>query len=323
LNNDLYPRLLGDVGGTNARFAWQAQADAPLSDVTGYRCADHATLQDAIALYLDGHHLGAPRGCGIAIANPITGDQVTMTNHHWSFSMSALQRALGAQRLVVVNDFTALALSLPYLEASALRPIGGGAGVPGAPLAVLGAGTGLGVSGLVRDAGGQWVPLTGEGGHVTLAAADEHEARVVELLRQRFGHASAERALSGPGLVNLYEAQATLLGRQPHGLSAAEIVSRARTDADATCRAAIELFCSFLGGVAGNLALTLGARGGVYIGGGIAPRLLPELEGSSFRARFEAKGRFQSFLAGIPTYVIDAAVSPAFLGASKALDRMA
>ncbi len=315
-----YPRLLGDVGGTNARFAWQAQAGSPLTAVAGQRCQDEPTLLASIHRYRQAHNLPVPGSVAIGIANPVTGDRVQMTNHHWSFSIAQLERDLGVQRLVVINDFTALALSLPALAASNLRRIGSGQAVACAPQALIGPGTGLGVSGLLPSNTGGRVAISGEGGHVTLAAADAAEATVLAWLRDRFGHASAERALSGPGLVNLYQAAAHLTGQPAQTLEPVQVIEGARAGTCATSRRAVDLFCSFLGSVAGNLALTLGARGGVYIGGGIVPRLLPELQGSLFRQRFEGKGRFQSYLAAIPTWVIDAPESPAFMGASRALD---
>jgi len=320
VNTDSYPRLLGDVGGTNARFAWQPAPGAPLRDMATLLCKEHDSLYHAMRGYLDARGPERPHVCGIGIANPILGDRVQMTNHHWSFSIAELQRDLGLERLVVINDFTALALSLPALAPEDLRPIGGGEAVPGAPRAVLGPGTGLGVSGLLPAPGGQFVALKGEGGHVTLAASDEREAAVIKMLHTRFGHASAERALSGPGLVNLYDAAAMLAHQPVLPLTPAQVIERARAASDPACQSAVELFCSLLGSVAGNLALTLGAQGGVYIGGGIVPRLLPEIERSRFRERFEAKGRFKSYLAAIPTWIIDAKVSPAFVGASRALD---
>jgi glucokinase len=315
-----FPRLLGDIGGTNARFAWQDRADAPPADVATYLCAQQATLLDAVRHYLAGHGKPVPRACGLAIATPITGDRVQMTNHHWSFSISGLQRDLALERLAVINDFTALALALPTLTAEDLHPVGAGTPAADCAFAVLGPGTGLGVSGLIPAGSGRLVPITGEGGHVSLAAADAREAAVVERLKQRFGHASAERALSGPGLVNLYEAACALSGRTVEALGPADVIARARGGNDPCCVAALDLFFGFLGSVAGNLALTLGARGGLYIGGGIAPRLLPELERSTFRERFEAKGRFRDYLAAIPTWVIHATVSPAFAGVARALD---
>ena len=244
-----------------------------------------------------------------------------MTNGHWAFSIAALQRELGFERLVVINDFSALALALPGLQPSELRQLGGGAAVAGAPRALIGPGTGLGVSGLLAgDAPGRWLPLQGEGGHVTLAASNPREAAVVQVLRNEFGHASAERAISGQGLEALYAAVCRLdaiPGSTP--LPAAEVSRRALAAIDAQCVEALDLFCGFLGIVAGNLALTLGATGGVYIGGGIVPRLGEGFTRSRFRACFEDKGRFRSYLEAIPVFVIHTEVSPALLGAARAL----
>jgi glucokinase len=318
---DSVARLLGDVGGTNARFAWQDHAGAPLRDIATLPTADHATLADAIAAYLARLGRAAPPWCAIGIANPITGDRIQMTNCDWAFSISGMQQALGFERLVVINDFTALALALPDLQPSELHQLGGGAAVPRAPVALIGPGTGLGVSGLLAgDAPGRWVALQGEGGHVTLAAANPREAAVLQALRDEFGHASAERAISGQGLEALYAAVCTLdnvAGFAP--LPAAEITQRALAGRDAQCVEVLDLFCGFLGSVAGNLALTLGAVGGVYIGGGIVPRLGDAFTRSRFRACFEDKGRFRGYLQAIPVYVIHTQVSPALLGAARAL----
>lgn len=315
-----FPRLLGDVGGTNVRLAWQALPGAPLTDIARDLCANHASLQAAIAHYLQVHHKPTPRACAIGIANPIVGDHVRMTNHHWSFSIAGLQADLQVDHLVVINDFTAIALALPALPGTALRRIGGGDGDPAAARAILGPGTGLGVAGLVPAAASGAAVVSGEGGHVTLAASTDDEAAVIRQLRERFGHASAERALSGPGLVNLHAAVCALEQRHNTPLQPADVIARGRDGSDPACRKALDHFCALLGSVAGNLALTLGARGGVYIGGGIVPRLGDALERSAFRARFDGKGRFRDYLQAIPVYVIDAAESPALIGASHALD---
>lgn len=324
----LYPRLLGDIGGTHARFAWMDESDRAPTRVQTYLCAEHASLGEAIGRYLSEQQRPRPAACALGIANPVTGDEVRMTNHHWAFSIAALREQLAVPQLAVVNDFTALALSLPALAPDELQQLGGRAlseaelRQPIAPLALLGAGTGLGVSGLIPSPQGQPQALAGEGGHTTLAAMDEEEAAVIAQLRREFGHVSAERALSGPGLLNLHRALCALAGRASDLQSPGELIRQAREHQDALCQRAIALFCQFLGSLAGDLALTLGA-GAVYIGGGIAPRLLPELRASAFRARFEGKGRMQALLAPIPCYVIDSAVSPALLGASRALDRIA
>lgn len=314
-------RLLGDVGGTNARFAWQDHDGAPLRDIATLPTADHATLADAITAYLRQIGRAAPPWCAIGIANPITGDHIRMTNCHWAFSISAMQQELGFERFIVINDFTALALALPDLAPGDLRQLGGGPAAPGAPIALIGPGTGLGVSGLIPgDMPGRWVPLQGEGGHVTLAASNTREAAVLEVLREEFGHASAERAISGQGLEALFAAVCRLdeiPGWTP--LPAAEVSRRGLDGSDPRCVEALGLFCALLGNVAGNLALTLGARGGVYIGGGIVPRLGDAFTRSRFRACFEDKGRFRAYLEAIPVFVIHTEVSPALLGAARAL----
>lgn len=314
-------RVLGDVGGTNARFAWQDGDDAPLRDIATIPTGDHATLAAALAHYLHGLERAAPPWCSIGIANPITGDRVQMTNSDWSFSIEAVRRELGFERFVVINDFTALALAIPDLPKGELRQLGGGAAVSGTPLGLIGPGTGLGVSGLVPSTdAGRWVALRGEGGHVTLAASNAREAAVLQVLRERFGHASAERAVSGQGLEALHDALCTLNGESnAPTLPAEEISRRAIAGSHPQSVEALDLFCGFLGSVAGDLALTLGARGGVYVGGGIVPRLGDAFANSRFRASFEDKGRFRGYLEAIPVFVIHAEVSPALLGAARAL----
>lgn len=313
-------RLLADVGGTNARLAWQDGHGAPIEHIQVLPVAEHASLQAAIRAYLGG--LGRqPAAAAIAMANPVTGDLVSMTNHDWSFSQAALRDELGLTTLRVLNDFTALALALPHLPAHELRQVGGGAAVPGAAIALLGAGTGLGVSGLLPDGAGGWVPIAGEGGHVTLPAATARERLVMDALVRRHGHASAERVASGTGLLEtchiLCEADGADAGAFT---SAAAVTEAALQGRHPQAREALEMLCGMLGTVAGNLALTLGARGGVYIGGGVVPRLGTWFDASPFRERFEAKGRFEAYLSGIPVWVITAQQSPALLGAARALD---
>lgn len=318
-----HPRLLGDVGGTRSRWGWQAGPGDTPSRVGVYRSTDFATIAQAMRRYLADQALPVPPACAIGIATAVHADAVRMTNHSWAFSVETLRREMGFERLVLVNDFTALALALPDLAPAQRRQVGGGAAQAGAAVALIGPGTGLGVSGLLPAPGGGWVPLAGEGGHVSLAAADQREAAVIELLRQRFGHVSAERALSGPGLENLYQAICSLEGLEAQRLDAAAIFAQAGDDRAAhraACREALDMFCAMLGSQAGDLALTLGARGGVYVGGGIVPRLGAGLDASPFRRRFEAKGRFADLLARIPVFVIDIADAPALAGASLALD---
>ena len=319
-----YPRLLGDVGGTNARWAWQPHGGAPLERVRTLPCNDFDAIDACIASYLRAEDLPAPRQVGLGIATAVTEDQVQMTNHPWRFSIRTLQAALGVERLLVLNDFEALAHAVPGLGAADLRAVGGGTAARGANLALIGPGTGLGVSGLVADGRGGWLPLAGEGGHVTLAPGNAREAALLSLLGERFGHVSAERALSGPGLVNLYDAVCTLEGMTAAALEPADVVARAlgqEAAHDAACEEALQTFAGLLGDVASNLALTLGARGGVYIGGGIVPRLGARIDRMCFRERFESKGRFRDYVAAIPTWVITAD-GPALLGAARALEQL-
>ena len=322
-NTSRFPRLMGDVGGTNARFAVQEAPGAQPSQVVTYPVVDFESIADALKAYVAQLTCARPSQAAIGIANPIVGDRVKMTNFHWEFSIEAVRLALGFERLLLINDFTALALSLPVLPPQHLRRIGtAGTADPKGAIGLLGPGTGLGVSGLVHDTSGRVVPLGGEGGHVSLASANAREDAVIAVLRERFGHCSAERALQGVGLVAMYEALCKIDGATAASLDPAGVTAAAMAGSDARCVEVVELFFAFLGSVAGNLALTLGARGGVYIGGGIVPRLGDWIDRSSFRERFIAKGRFRDYLDGIPTWLIHAETSPALIGAANALDQL-
>jgi glucokinase len=312
------PRLIADIGGTNARFA--LLDGGSWHDEIVLRCADYPDIVSAIEDYLQkvGAASGAarPAQAALAIAGPITGDIVRMTNHVWQFSAARTRQALGWRRLIMVNDFTALAMAIRHLPQSELDQVGGGQSVPGAPLALIGPGTGLGVSGLIPS-GEHWIPLQGEGGHVTLAVMNEREIAVLQQLHQRFAHVSAERVVCGPGLVNLYEALCGLEGVVPKVLTPPEITRRAREGSCRVCLEALSIFCALLGTLAGNLVLTLGATGGCYIGGGIVPGLGSFFTSSHFRNRFEEKGRFADYLSRVPTYVIRSEL-PAFVGLATA-----
>ncbi|MEI7786219.1 MAG: glucokinase [Betaproteobacteria bacterium] len=322
-NAAAFPRLLGDIGGTNARLGWQAGEGAEIEQVHVLACSEHASLTGAIEAYLKLTGLPRPACAALGMALPVSGDVVSMTNHHWRFSISAVREQLGLLRLLVLNDFTALALALPHLPTSSLVQIGPLCEpAQHATIGLIGPGTGLGVSGLVPVPGsGRWLPLAGEGGHVSLSASTAEEFAVVEQLQRRYGHASAERAVSGAGLLDLYQLLSQIRGGQSMVLrTPAQVLEQAMLEPAGLASDALEMFCGFLGSVAGNLALTLGARGGIYIGGGIVPRFKERFAQSSFRARFEAKGRYSSYLQDIPTWLIDAPASPALLGASLALE---
>lgn len=313
-------RLLADIGGTNARFALET-GPGRITAVRTLACADHARFEDAALAYLAicGAAPARPvRHAVIAIANPVDGDAIRMTNHHWAFSIAAARAELRLDTLLVVNDFTALAMALPALGPADLAKVGGGGARPDSAIGLVGAGTGLGVSGLL-PADGRWLPLRSEGGHVAFSPFDEREVEVLRYCWQRFEHVSAERLVSGPGLALIREALAAGRGiAESAALAPPEIVERALSGADALSVDAVDCFCGMLGTVAANLAVTLGAQGGVYIGGGVVPRLGAYFADSPFRARFEKKGRFSDFTARIPTWVITAPF-PALTGAAAIL----
>ena len=310
--------LVADIGATNARFALIGPEGVIEPRILA--CRHHATLAGAAEAYLaDVKPAKPPLDGAIAIASPVDGDWVSVTNNPWSFSITSLKERLGVRRLEVVNDFTAQALAVPLLGAEDRRQVGRGSAKGGAPIAVLGPGSGLGMASLIATPGG-WLPVPGEGGHATMAPATPQEGRVLDLLREDFGHVSAERVISGDGLCNLHRALTMLAGHPPEPLTAADITGRAQAGEDPVCAEAVAMFCAMLGTVAGNLALTLGAFGGVYIGGGIVPRLGPDFDNSAFRERFEAKGRFRDYLAHIPTSLVTHPL-PAFLGLKAVLER--
>jgi glucokinase len=311
--------LLGDIGGTNARFALCDGPGAEPRAALGLACDDYPDLAAAAQAYLSNHGDNRPAHACIAVAGPVAGDRVALTNSAWSFSIEATRARLGLERLLIVNDFTAQALSVPSLGPGDLARVGGGEAVAGAAVAVIGPGTGLGVSGLVPVAE-RWVAVPGEGGHLGFAPSDETETAILNLLRRRFGRVSCERLVSGPGLVILHQALSALADQPAEPLAPDQIVERALAGTDPLCRDVLERFCAILGTVAGDVALALGARGGVYIAGGIVPRFLDFFRASRFRPRFEAKGRLGAYISAIPTSVITVAM-PALTGTARALEQ--
>lgn len=293
--------LLADIGGTNARFALsEGERTGPIDYV---KVADFPTVREAIVHVL-ARRSEQPCRAVLAVAGPVTNNRCVMTNSPWVIDGNELQPALGFDSVHVLNDFEVVAWSLPALQPADLIPLGGQDGLPGEPLLVVGPGTGFGVSCLVQRHGARLAVVT-EAGHATLPAENEREERVIACLRKRLGHVSIERgALSGSGLQSLYEALAEVDGAQVPHRNAAAITNAALEGSCPVSRAALEMFCAILGSVAGNLAVTFGARGGVYVAGGIVPRFPEFLAGSAFRARFEAKGRFQDYLRNIPTRLV-------------------
>ncbi len=296
--------LIADIGGTNARFA-VATADGKISKARTLACADYRDPAHAAQSYLDTMGLPRPVQACFAFACPTHDDRIRMTNNGWDFSRARTKEQLGLQRLEIINDFMALALSLPHLPSDSLRQVGGISQVGKLPIGVVGPGTGLGVSGLIPYKG-DWIPLDAEGGHASLAVSGLRETAALHHLEQHYSRVSAERVLSGPGLKALYQALGAIDGAGVLDLTPSEIVAKALAREDALCGETLEIFCALLGGFAGDFALTLGARGGIYIGGGIVPRLGDFFARSDFRRRFEDKGRLSGYVTAIPCYVITA-----------------
>ncbi|MEZ5479094.1 MAG: glucokinase [Thiolinea sp.] len=316
---ELFSRLAIDIGGTNIRFGLLSEDSLSPLHILQYKINDYPGLADVMRLYLDSAPANtAVQDVAVAVATPIEGDRIKLTNHDWNFQVSVIREQFGFRRLKVVNDFTALSLSLPLLGADELVQVGGGQPDPDGAIALLGAGTGLGVSGLIQTADGYY-PLAGEGGHVSLGARSERELAIFSAFLDKYGHMSAERLLSGTGLTEFYQVIRRLDQLEANPLPNEEISRRAIKGSCASCAETMELFCEWLGIIGSNLALTLMASGGVYVGGGIVPKLGDYFLQSGFRRCFEAKGRFRKFMEQVPVYVIHAD-QPALRGAAHALE---
>ncbi|CAM3680394.1 MULTISPECIES: glucokinase [Rahnella] len=308
--------LVGDVGGTNCRLALCALESGEISQSKTFSGLDYDSLEAVVREYLAQQHQDVEDAC-IAIACPITGDWVAMTNHTWAFSIAEMKKNLGLQHLEVINDFTAVSMAIPMLKEEDLLQFGGKKAQDGKPAVIYGAGTGLGVAHLIH-ANKQWMSLPGEGGHVDFAPNSEEEDIILEQLRTEMGHVSAERILSGPGLVNLYRAIVKSDNREPENFKPKDVTELALADENLDCRRALSLFCVIMGRFGGNLALNMGTFGGVYIAGGIVPRFLEFFKASGFRAAFEDKGRFKDYLMDIPVFLITHD-QPGLLGAGAYL----
>ena len=313
------PGLVGDVGATNVRLA-RSTAAGQLLEVKSYLADNFTGLADVIQHYLTESALPAPKVAVLALAGPQDPDGTTaiLTNRAWSMSPGEIRAALNLEQLHIVNDFAAIAHALPLLEPPDLRIIGPNVeGEARGTKAVLGPGSGLGVAGLVASKE-QWSVMSTEGGHTSLSPTTSRHIRILERLWETFPHLSAERVLSGPGLVNLYHAIAPVGYDATPDFGPADITRLAIDGSDPFAVETLDVFFELLGSFAGNLALSLGAKGGVYIGGGIGPRVADALSASSFREQFIAKGRFRDYLDNIPTYLI-IRENPGLLGLTRVL----
>ncbi len=294
-------QFVADVGGTNIRLA-RVTADG-LTDIKKFICRDYASIDLVIQTYFDElPDYKFSSGC-IAIACPVTGDHVAMTNHSWAFSQRALRSQLKLDALYTINDFTAVAHSLPVLQDDQVIQIGEGTAIEHGNIAVFGPGTGLGVEHITMTDSG-WQTLDGEGGHVDFAPIDETDIIIWRHLQKMHGRASAEEVMSGRGIVNIYRALSAHRNKPTLYDNPADITKMALSGECDTCEATLTQFCRIMGTFAGNLALNMATTGGIFIGGGIANRFTDFIQKSDFRARFEAKGIMKHYVKGIPTYLI-------------------
>jgi glucokinase len=294
--------LVADIGGTNIRLGIADLTDLSIVDVITYQCEDFANVDLAIEKYLEQSKHKVSHAC-IDVATAVTGDEVSLTNNHWRFSQQALKEKFNWTFLSVINDFTAIAMSVPSISDDKKIQIGGGQAIDKKPIAIYGAGTGLGVAHLVHT-GEKWLPIDGEGGHVDFAPIEQDEIAVLQQLQKKYARVSAEQILSGLGLVQIYQSLCAAEGVTAEDYKPAEITEKALADEDQYAVRSLQLFCRVLGSFGGNLALTVKAFGGVYIAGGIVPRFIEYVKDSEFRARFDAKGRFSKLIETIPVYVV-------------------
>ncbi len=303
-------QLVADVGGTNARFAVVDLEDASLCDVVYYSVGEYEVFADVLTAFCTsvaaaGCWAQTPQSACLAVAGPVDGSVLKFTNSPWAIDANDIKAQLDDVPLHIINDFAAVGYATTTLGSGDCTQLGGGKAHSTKPVAVLGPGTGLGVCAVV-PCQGQNVVIEAEGGHADYAPVDAQEIAVFNILLQRFGRVSYERLLSGAGILSTYQALAELALRQPAHERPEDVYQAAIDGSDTLAMRTLHLFCRILGSFAGNLALTLGARGGVFIAGGIAPKVLSILQQSEFRNRFESKGRLRGFLADIPVQVITA-----------------
>ncbi|MBT7374309.1 MAG: glucokinase [Porticoccaceae bacterium] len=318
--------LVADIGGTNARFSAIPDDGSLESNYEFHHSVEEypkfsdliGGLLAEIAEATGWDH--APTNVCLAVACPADRVNISFTNSHWQFNKAELKNLLGCENLWVINDFEAVAHGITELDDHDLVKLGGGEALDNKPIGILGAGTGLGVAGLVRHAHGYHVIDT-EGGHADFAPLDEVQHAVVERLRVIFGRVCLERILSGKGILNVYTALCSIQGAQAKFDDPAQIVTAAQAGSDEKAEQTLNIFCDAMGAAAGNLALTFGAQGGIYIAGGVIPRFQDFFISSSFRSKFEDKGRFAEYMKPIPVYLVTRS-NLGLLGAAKKLQQV-
>lgn len=319
-----FPWLVADIGGTNARFGLVTgisdEGTFAIERIEKFKGADFSTFEDVVSRFLSNHGDMKVNTACVAIAGPVVGDRVQMTNLPWGFSQKALKTTFGLSHFVAINDYTALAMSTASLNEKDLESVIAKPKALGGNKAILGPGTGLGVAGLSRFKD-SWVAIPSQGGHVNLPISDTYELELMTALMAQHNYVSAETCLSGMGLVHLYRAVCSVDGKDAAAYEPANISELALHGEDSACKKTLEFFCSMLGSVAANAALTYGATGGVYITGGIIPRFVDFLKASKFAERFVAKGPMSEYVEQIPVDVV-VHDTPALIGAAECLKNL-
>ncbi len=318
----MYPYIVADIGGTNARFALvtgKNNQNHRIEHIKILVANEYDSMSDALRHYMSGLGSISPQAACVAIAGPVVGDHVKMTNLSWEFSCLDIAQEFNFQTFVAMNDFAAVAAACSQVTDEHLITIKKGNDTPNATKVVFGPGTGLGVAGLVNTQG-KWLPVPSEGGHINIAPATDFEADIIKAAISQHGHVSAESFISGPGLLNLYKSICLVKGVTAEDITPAQISTAAIEGRDQLLGETLTTFCSFLGSFAGNLALTYGAKGGVYMAGGILPRFSDFLIASPFEERFNNKGVMNHFVESIPAKLI---IHPetAFVGAAAWLEQ--
>ncbi len=313
------PTLIADIGGTNARFAL-ALNDGRVTQTRILACRDYPDPSAAAQAFLaDVQPAVQPTHGAFGVASAVSGDHIDLTNHCWSFSTEATRERIGLSQLRVINDVEAMTLSVPHLGEKDIAHIGSGQAVPGAAIAAVAPGTGLGAAALIPDESRGWIAVASEAGHASATPVRDREAAILSAVRHRFGNVSVERVVSGPGLVNLYNAICEIDDAKAEPIAdPAKIAHRGRSGECPHCVEALKTFSALFGTFAGDMALTFCARGGVFIGGGVVLKLGAGFDGAAFRRRFEDKGRFSDYLRAIPTFLITHE-TPALVGLAHAI----
>jgi glucokinase len=314
--------LTADIGGTNARYALidrdRGKSGYRVSQARTLASADYDSIEQSLDAYLSGIEGRRPTRACLAVAGPVGGDRIRLTNLRWEFSVSQLARLFGFEDCRMVNDFSAFLAGVSELEPSQLHAIKPGVARPGSIIAAVGPGTGLGIASMTPGKA-CLCPIESEGGHVTFAPGNELELEIARILMSRFGRVSMEQVLSGPGLVNLYESLCVISGGKPAARTPEQITAMGLSREDPNCEETLRIFCGILGNFAGDVALMTGARGGVYIGGGVVRKFESVLTSGEFVRRFCDKGAMSAYVSEIPVYAVNSELT-ALLGAAVLLE---